>query len=672
MREAVKAVENSGIRYPESDLLREYRHKHQREVSRRIDAQQAAEDEYWQKREDEENRLKKAAEDEEKKAKEAYLAQLDELIAEQEARESKTQKGRIELPWGAPGAAQHNGAVELAFLLKNAIGSGVESATMAHASELAGKIATNETIVDLAEAQKRDLALRDQFSLLEEIRNGSTDKQQVSDAERGMLEIGKQLEDPDHVRRVQAFKRMYVDKKRGEKFKDTFTKWLGSITNPFKNDPNLRYKAEQAERENTLNIYNAISKNIAEGRNYDDQLAVAHSQYDRLSKENQKKIDNVSLDKIVKEAEAENDEYKDQYVRALDLQDRAQQYWDTAQSFKMKEQRYQDANLLNPMYWLYVLPGTIGSSNSSVHQLRATAIQAGGVAAGLAATYFTGGGAAAAIGANIGTAASAYDQIQGGFDENYAEVGDKYIDNVRKALSMEALSGSTAYKDILEDLAKKSAKYWKGQKMSEKWIKEHCDISKDEGVNNVLRDALSGLPGIQSNDPRFKKAQVSGKLGLEALRWADNMRTMSETPISLGAQFMPIGSLLNKGKGLTMAGLDKMTNKILGRKFAVNVVEDAAGDVAARSSARTGARAASRQAAEDTSGKYKNGFKKKSASETFSSGYDIGSDMADAAGLGYAGHVVAGAAAGTVGVGARLAKQLLSKQSREFIDGFTE
>lgn len=152
------------------------------------------------------------------------------------------------------------------------------------------------------------------------------------------------------------------------------------------------------------------------------------------------------------------------------------------------------------------------------------------------------------------------------------------------------------------------------------------------------------------------------------MRQADNMRTMASIPVQTMASLMPVAGVLNKAKSLTMKGLDRAAGKILGRELPVTIASDAAGNIAAR----TGSRSAARRATEEVAGKYKNGFRKKTASETWSSGYSVGADLADAAGLGYFGRIGAGTVTGSAAIGARLGKQLLGRRSREFVDNFTE
>jgi len=315
------------------------------------------------------------------------------------------------------------------------------------------------------------------------------------------------------------------------------------------------------------------------------------------------------------------------------------------------------------------MPGTIGSSNSSPDQIRANAIQTAGTVAGLAAAPFTGGATAAAI-TNIGTIASIPGQIQGGFDENYAEVGDKYIDNFKKALN-NTIVGRTGYEDIIGELAKKSSAYWKAQGMSKEWIAKHTDITNEEGVNNVLRDALSGLAGVYTNDPRFKKAAVSAKLGLQALFEADNMRTMGKMPVSIATQLMPVNSVLGKAKGFAYRQLDRAAGKAIAKRFGTRIETDAAGNIVARSTAKEGAEATAK-ATEEAAGRYSNGFRKKTISETFKEGYNAGSTTSDLLGFGYAGHVAAGTIGGVTSTGARLAKQLLPKKWQAYVDNFGE
>lgn len=689
------AEKAKNIRYAETDLARENRKRRTAPLfgifrggfSENTHSPQFKQDAYYANREEDE-------EEKERLAKEKADAEREKAYAEQSKEyTSEYTKWLRNLPEYQQKDAQQNPlSYKLRYALSDMIGYGVDNAANAHASSLAGKIALNDQTIELGEAAKQEEIYKQQLDLLKEIRDNSTDVNQINNVNKQMYQIMQKMEDPDFKQKVNAYKAQkehsYYPALK------TVVSYLSNLTNI--NDPDINHAR-------------SIEQNKNDARDYDERMAKRASDYLNNANDQQYRINDTSvidrnkklsdyikqnrnnikmtpeqrkqmkqqesanridvIDKDNKGLIAENEEYRDDYVKTLDFQDRAARYWNVSKSYQKGAQLYQDASLLNPMYWFYVMPGTIGSSNSSPDQIRANAIQTAGTVAGLAAAPFTGGATAAAI-TNIGTIASIPGQIQGGFDENYAEVGDKYIDNFKKALN-NTIVGRTGYEDIIGELAKKSSAYWKAQGMSKEWIAKHTDITNEEGVNNVLRDALSGLAGVYTNDPRFKKAAVSAKLGLQALFEADNMRTMGKMPVSIATQLMPVNSVLGKAKGFAYRQLDRAAGKAIAKRFGTRIETDAAGNIVARSTAKEGAEATAK-ATEEAAGRYSNGFRKKTISETFKEGYNAGSTTSDLLGFGYAGHVAAGTIGGVTSTGARLAKQLLPKKWQAYVDNFGE
>lgn len=106
----------------------------------------------------------------------------------------------------------------------------------------------------------------------------------------------------------------------------------------------------------------------------------------------------------------------------------------------MMEEAYQDAPLYHPMYWVAVMPGTAGSSNSSPEQAIGTAIQYGSA---------LGGPLVAAAGTILATPL----HIKGGFDENYAETQERYLDNILNGIrncefGMTTLGAEDLFKEL--------------------------------------------------------------------------------------------------------------------------------------------------------------------------------------------------------------------------------
>jgi len=66
----------------------------------------------------------------------------------------------------------------------------------------------------------------------------------------------------------------------------------------------------------------------------------------------------------------------------MEWQDDFKKYVGVGKGYKALEQIHQDDWIINPNYWIYVMPGTIGSSNSSPEGLIGQTIQYGSLIGG--------------------------------------------------------------------------------------------------------------------------------------------------------------------------------------------------------------------------------------------------------------------------------------------------
>lgn len=114
----------------------------------------------------------------------------------------------------------------------------------------------------------------------------------------------------------------------------------------------------------------------------------------------------------------------------------------------------------------YEVPQMLGSTYSSPHQAVSSLMALGSVAA-YATTPFT-GGLGAAIGAGLDVAAFPF-QINSGYAENYAESGDKRLEQFTELLGGQ---DSDRYKRIMAEAKRRSRAYWKARGMDEKTIDE--------------------------------------------------------------------------------------------------------------------------------------------------------------------------------------------------------
>jgi len=293
-------------------------------------------------------------------------------------------------------------------------------------------------------------------------------------------------------------------------------------------------------------------------------------------------------------------------------------------------------------------------------------------------------------------------EVQGAWDENYAEVGDKRIDNIinmlhdtsftgegdRTGLTLKMKHGDgrveevpydepSAYDRVMSELKNRSKKVWEKKGWKKEWIDKYVD--GDEGDKHVLQDYISGITSGELKDekgnkmfnefmhPAFQKALIYSTAGLQAQLDADNMRTWGELPVQKGMMLLPTKWV----KG-AIGFADRQTAR-LGSKVLDKMRSSASGRVAAEASeaASETVESGAKRAAQ---GKYANGFRRsdRTFTQAFRSGYSKGSEMADILGFGYAGHVVGGLAGGTAEGLGHAARQALNPRLRAAFDAFEE
>ena len=661
--------------------------------------------EYWQARrlaEEEEAEAKKQREEAAKASEEAaykdFLEYHPALKMVTEAALNGSESGSA--AWIA----------RVAFNLSETVGSGVDKSLTTAATSTGGRITmNNESIVfaqDAKEYNRLQLERRELVKDLSKEPKNSPSYYAIADAVRN---IDDRLNDKDFQDRVNTFKRRMVDnqltqgdrdyeewlkkhpwgyaydqlKNRKDmsaaaavvpriahwfdKNRNTIRDYIGEIVaapfggkDMFKNDPDLKARAEYLEKQTGAAIYR---KKMDEMIGSDQDLST------RVKKENK------YIDDLVSRIDRENKELKEDYTDILKFHDKARQYFQVSRGYNELSEMYQDKGLLDWEYWFYVMPGTIGSSNSSKNQATATLLQTAAPLAG-AATALSGGSAAAAEWTMTGIIGAALPfQIAGGYDENYAEVQERYYKNLKTALTNPNLCGPSAYEDIVNDLYKKSVAYWRSKGMSEDWIKLNRNLKNESGINGILGDAGSGI--ITTTDPRFKVASENAFRGLQALFEADNMRTMTGNLISSAAQCTPVGSAFGWIKNNAM----KVTEKALGTvsksaatKFRNQFASEVIADVDGKLYVSYAGKKAANKASEATASKYSNGFRKKEQTyrDAFNAGYKVGATAADAGGFGYAGHVLGGLTVGAANMGKRAIKNSLGRKASAAIDMYTE
>lgn len=665
---------NPGFKYKENDLAKENRISRQKlrdsELLFNEDKKLVASDAYYANREakeyaeqekqiKEQERLEKIKFDKEaKQQKEDYQKDFEEFEKDFEDQNTFTKlRSKINnnpiantiLNFASnnslfSSALYKSTSPKFIFDVKNILGSSASDATDTHAKEISGKISMNESDIYQAQARKQFINYQKQLEDLQKQKQNYSNEfinsikstgRQINERDRSnykkiMNDYDKRLQD---IRsKMENSSLQELNKTWLDKFKDVFT----TVSSPSALVP-VRIKT---------NYKNTFSED------YDIQLE--------------------QLDRYISNKKIENKERLQDYNSTIKLNKKINDYFNVAESYKIGKQLYQNSDLLTPEYWFYVMPGMVGSSNSSPNQIASTAIQLGTTAGAIGLAPYSGGLSLALM--NAGTLLSAPFTVAGGFDENYAEVAEKRIDNMFNMLQNQDVTGKTGYKDIISDLQKKAIQYWKSSGMDDKWInekynKQNPDKSlSEESIRNILGDVIAGV--INSNDPRFRKAQLMSTAGLQALFEANNMRTMGSLPIELSTQLMPMPTKYMKG--LFVDAIDNIGSKIANKKLSATLTKNAEGKLVLNTPASIERSSINDAIENSVSAKYKNGFKKNTISQTLNRGYEIGSNVGDALGFGYAGHVLGGTVGAATNTGLKFLRSKLPNNMKSVIDATEE
>ncbi len=340
-----------------------------------------------------------------------------------------------------------------------------------------------------------------------------------------------------------------------------------------------------------------------------------------LDRERFMDFDKTDTEHYLGEQNIKREQAKQDYVDTAKFQARMNQIFEPSKAIQKGLQVNQNASIFDWNYWKYVMPNMIGSSNSSLSQIKANAMQAAGTIAGIALAPVTAGGSLALT--NISTIASAPWQIEGALDENRGEVGSRRVDSLVQA--MRELNDDNGNNDIVNDLKRQSIAYWKSQGMSDDWINSRFNSGSDEDVANVMRDFIAGY--TRNNSPKLKAAFFESQKGLKAQYWADNLRTAGEFPVQFMMQLVPTGS----ARKYMSIGIDRKMQTIASKVKSGAITEE----VAQRWMRRYGAKEA-----ESNASKFAHGFN--SVKSQMSSGFETGATIMDSLGFGYGGHVIGG------------------------------
>lgn len=671
----------------EANKIRERRRKEYAEYDREMKEKKAkkeAEDAAEQ-----EARSKKADENYEK----SFTDWVDELAKYNDDYKGRLAKGVVQSQHNKEGAWDtRRWILKGMYNVNNMVGDLVNDATGVHLTELTGKKSYNDLKKAATDAHKQMLDYQNNINIIENQKQllmeaasvkspedrGFKDqynqiKQQIQEYNNQINAIKQKMQDPTLKQLDEEYKIDYVYNRDGIFRTVATTLWDGlkelSIGNS-QQKAHLRKEVQDSRRKQMLSDYDFYMSDHNKN-NIDDNTPVYQQNYEK----NQKSLmtDLTIANNTLKQIDAENKEYNEQYKNTAKVQDKLQQYFKVADAYTQAKEANQNASLFSKNYWMYVAPGMIGSSNSSPDQIASNAIQYGSLALGAAVSMAGHPELGAGI-VNAGGALAIPGQIRGGFAENYSEIGEKRKDKLYDAIGVISAFNDDpqAKTDILEDLKRQSIAYWRKQGRSEEWIKDKFysgvnekgkPVSTEEDYKNVIQDFEMGI--TKNNDPRLREAMLNSTKGLKAQFWADNARTMGEMPVQLAMNFLPTKPISKFGE----VALDGAGKKIMSSKLINKVAQTKAGKVISKVSGEA------KEMLKDTEpGTYSNGFRRASNTlkDRLKSGYDAGATVGESLGFGFGGRTVFGAAGAGVREAAHLGSKLLTPETKEFLRVFGE
>lgn len=671
----------------EANKIRERRRKEYAEYDREMKEKKAkkeAEDAAEQ-----EARSKKADENYEK----SFTDWVDELAKYNDDYKGRLAKGVVQSQHNKEGAWDtRRWILKGMYNVNNMVGDLVNDATGVHLTELTGKKSYNDLKKAATDAHKQMLDYQNNINIIENQKQllmeaasvkspedrGFKDqynqiKQQIQEYNNQINAIKQKMQDPTLKQLDEEYKIDYVYNRDGIFRTVATTLWDGlkelSIGNS-QQKAHLRKEVQDSRRKQMLSDYDFYMSDHNKN-NIDNNTPIYQQNYEK----NQKNLmtDLTIANNTLKQIDAENKEYNEQYKNTAKVQDKLQQYFKVADAYTQAKEANQNASLFSKNYWMYVAPGMIGSSNSSPDQIASNAIQYGSLALGAAVSMAGHPELGAGI-VNAGGALAIPGQIRGGFAENYSEIGEKRKDKLYDAIGVISAFNDDpqAKTDILEDLKRQSITYWRKQGRSEEWIKDKFysgvnekgkPVSTEEDYKNVIQDFEMGI--TKNNDPRLREAMLNSTKGLKAQFWADNARTMGEMPVQLAMNFLPTKPISKFGE----VALDGAGKKIMSSKLINKVAQTKAGKVISKVSGEA------KEMLKDTEpGTYSNGFRRASNTlkDRLKSGYDAGATVGESLGFGFGGRTVFGAAGAGVREAAHLGSKLLTPETKEFLRVFGE
>lgn len=542
-----------------------------------------------------------------------------------------------------------------AIVDKEMLGDILRSTDQVRASNASGKVMLNRetsATVDLAKKNKelklQRLQLQQQLQGYSNNRSNlsNRDKQNIIRINSQIKQLDKQINNDEvYEQRAEQLRAQHDMDNVWNSVKEGLAGAVGSL---------LDVLGKAGAYLNTSNAYGVHNNQDYKTLKMNDKKkfsqAVHQYIYDKNIDNNRKRFQGLSLKDSLR---AQIDDYTDfqtqlnaeikgaqeDYEKHVRYRQADEKWFPISDDYNKKKQRYANASVFSPEYWLYEMPSQIAASNASTSGRIAMALNTGAAIGGA----FLGpkGQALLNAGSQITTTATGLD-IENMKFENRGEVSDANVDKLKSNLMS---GGKKQYQDIIKDLREKA-----------KQVYPKLNMNPDtESDDEILRSALAGI--ITSNHPEYRKAELRALAGSNTLFQKDNITTGSDLMVQKGLQVGTFGRELYKaGKGT----INWIANKIIKR-----VANSATGAI--EHIVKGAATNAAAEAAKDAVNGSRYATLRKGFTDSFRGGFGLGEQTATVLGHGMTGQYVYGTMTGIGKAVLDQAKKALPTRGQAFI-----
>lgn len=542
-----------------------------------------------------------------------------------------------------------------AIVNKEMLGDILRSTDQVRASNASGKVMLNRetsATVDLAKKNKelklQRLQLQQQLQGYSNNRSNlsNRDKQNIIRINSQIKQLDKQINNDEvYEQRAEQLRAQHDMDNVWNSVKEGLAGAVGSL---------LDVLGKAGAYLNTSNAYGVHNNQDYKTLKMNDKKkfsqAVHQYIYDKNIDNNRKRFQGLSLKDSLR---AQIDDYTDfqtqlnaeikgaqeDYEKHVRYRQADEKWFPISDDYNKKKQRYANASVFSPEYWLYEMPSQIAASNASTSGRIAMALNTGAAIGGA----FLGpkGQALLNAGSQITTTATGLD-IENMKFENRGEVSDANVDKLKSNLMS---GGKKQYQDIIKDLREKA-----------KQVYPKLNMNPDtESDDEILRSALAGI--ITSNHPEYRKAELRALAGSNTLFQKDNITTGSDLMVQKGLQVGTFGRELYKaGKGT----INWIANKIIKR-----VANSATGAI--EHIVKGAATNAAAEAAKDAVNGSRYATLRKGFTDSFRGGFGLGEQTATVLGHGMTGQYVYGTMTGIGKAVLDQAKKALPTRGQAFI-----